>query len=177
MQGAAGQPPESIVYRLTVEAGGVRTHGQATDPGPPRGPEHAPHFGRVRAVHLQRAVRGGGPLVAAHRPWLVCRRTGIDEQWDAVYVHQATEGVSMRMTRQRRRAWRADVGEQMPAARHRPHQSRVGHHEQRAVRGRTRRECGDKLAVDRVAVVQQRHPPVGGEHCSQPAAHPVHGCG
>jgi hypothetical protein len=100
MNGAAAQPPESVMDRLAGDAGIVSADGQAADPGSPTGPEHSPDFGGVRPIHLHRVVSAGRPLVAAHRSRLIGRRAGIDQQRDLINMHQAAEGIGMRMCRQ-----------------------------------------------------------------------------
>ena len=175
--GAAGQVPEPVVDRLAADAGRVGPGGQPADPGPPPGPERGPHLGGVRPVQLDRAVRGGGPLVPAHRAGFVAGRAGVDQQRHPVHVQQAAERVGVRVGRKGRRAWRPDVGEQVPAADRRPDQAALGQHVQRAAGRRARPQHGQDLPVDRVAVVEQRHLPVRGEHRAQPAAHPVDGLG
>ena len=175
--GTAGQVPEPVVDRLAADAGRVGAGGQPADPGPPPGPERGPHLGGVRPVQLDRAVRGGGPLVTAHRAGFVAGRAGIDQQRHPVHVQQAAERVGVRVGRQGRRARRPDVGEQVPAADRGPHQAGRGQHVQRAAGRRAGPQHGQELPVDRVAVVEQRHLPVRGEHRAQPAPHPVDGRG
>ena len=87
------------------------------DPGPPAGPEGAPHLGRVGAVDLGGVVRGGGPLVAsrlgpARRSRSRCRPAAAPRRMD-----HAAERVGVRVRGQLIRARRADIGEQVPAAR------------------------------------------------------------
>ena len=142
--GAAGQVPEPVVDRLAADAGRVGAGGQPADPGPPPGPERAPHLGGVRPVQLDRAVRGGGPLVPAHRTRFVAGRAGIDQQRHPVHVQQAAERVGVRVGRQGRRARRPDVGEQVPAADRGPHQAGRGQHVQRAAGRRAGPQHGER---------------------------------
>ena len=51
---AAGQVPEPVVDRLAADPDPAGLGGEPADPGPPPGPERAPHLGRVRPVQLAR---------------------------------------------------------------------------------------------------------------------------
>ena len=127
--GPAGQPPEPVMGRFERDRRGAGPDGQAAYSGPPPGPERAPNLGRIRPIHLHGVVRGGGPLATADWPWLISRGAGVDQQRNPVHIHQAAEGVGVRVGWKRRRARRADVGEQVPAVGHGPHQSSGREHE------------------------------------------------
>ena len=77
-------------------------------------------------------------------------------------LHHAAQRVRMRVGGQFLGTGRADIGQQAPAARGGPDEPRVRQHQQRIRRRQRRPQGGDELDADRVAVVEQRNPPVRG---------------
>ena len=96
---------------------GVGPGRDLADPGSPGRPEGAPYLGGISPVDRDGVVGRGGPLIIAYRARRVRGRAGVHQQRYPVHVHQAAQGVRVRVRRELVGAGRTDVGQQVPAAR------------------------------------------------------------